>query len=78
MSKTDNIKRLINHRKNVRITQRNLYQKGLINSKTYYEKITQIDDQIIQAVEQLKTKMLDHMEDTLLDGELKMLDIKKD
>ena len=33
---------------------------------------------IIDAVEQLKTKMLDHMEDTLLDGELKMLDIKKD
>jgi hypothetical protein len=47
---TDKIKRLLEHRKNVRITQRHLFQKGAINSTTYYEKISEADDLVISAV----------------------------
>lgn len=55
-----------------------MYQKGLIDGNAYYSKINETEDKIIEALKDLKTKMLDHMEDTLLDGEFKMIQIKKE
>lgn len=55
-----------------------MYQKGLIDGNAYYAKINETEDKIIEALKDLKTKMLDHMEDTLLDGEFKMIQIKKE
>ncbi|MCB0371078.1 MAG: hypothetical protein KDD45_17080 [Bdellovibrionales bacterium] len=54
------------------------YQQGAISSENYYQAINQIENEIIEAVQELKSKMLDHMEDSILDGEFKMVDIKKD
>lgn len=62
----------------MRINLRSMYQKGLIDGNAYYAKINETEDKIIEALKDLKTKMLDHMEDTLLDGEFKMIQIKKE
>lgn len=55
-----------------------LFQKGLIDGKEYYARVGACEDQIIAALEELKGKMLDNMEDSLLKGELKMLDIRRE
>lgn len=36
------------------------------------------EDSIIGALDELKGKLLDHMEDTILPSEFKMVDIRKD
>lgn len=78
LSKTDKIRRLLEKRKDARIIERSRYQKGEISAETYYQRINLIEDEIIQAAEQLKTKMLGHMQDSALSGELKMWDIRKE
>lgn len=42
LSKTDKVRSLLEKRKEVRIIQRILYQKGEINSETYYSRINEV------------------------------------
>jgi hypothetical protein len=78
LGKSDRIRFLLEERKILRVNLRILYQKGLIDGSEYYAKVNEFEDQIIEALGELKSKMLDHMEDSLLDGEFKMIDIRKE
>ena len=44
LTSTDKIKQLLESRKNLRVSQRILYQKGAISSETYYQRISALED----------------------------------
>lgn len=58
------------------MNHRILFKQGRISRQQYYGEIEQVEQEIIQEMEKLKDKMMDSMDDTLLDGGLKMIDIK--
>lgn len=78
LGRTDRIRQLLEERKNLRISLRIQYQKGLIDGNEYYSRVNAFEDSIIAALDELKSKLLDHMEDTILPSEFKMVDIHKD
>jgi hypothetical protein len=69
---------LLEQRKDLRTSLRIQYQKGLIDGNEYYSRVNDFEDSIIAALEELKGKLLDNMEDTLLPAEFKMVDIRKE
>ena len=77
LGRTDRIRQLLEDRKALRASLRVLYQKGLLDGKEYFARVSDFEDRIIGALEELKGKMLDHTEDGLLRGELKMLDVRR-
>ncbi len=78
LGRTDRIRQLLEERKNLRTSLRIQYQKGMIDGNEYYNRINEFEDSIITALDELKGKLLDHMEDTILPSEFKMVDIRKD
>jgi hypothetical protein len=78
LGRTDRIRQLLEQRKDLRTSLRIQYQKGLIDGNEYYAQVTSFEDSIIAAVEQLKGKLLDNMEDTLLPSEFKMVGIRRE
>lgn len=74
INRTSNIKELLYQRKHLRIKNRARFQLGEITAKQYYAEINNLEDSIIAALEGLKDKLFDNVNDlTLLSGSLKMI-----
>ena len=59
LGRTDQVRYLLEARKEQRVELRIKYQKGMINGESYYQDMEKIDQEIIEALEQLKVKLVD-------------------